>query len=424
MTSSDGGRRAATPPAAVVAIDGGNSKTDVALVAADGTVLASLRGPGASQEDYGVPTAMRMLGQMVRDAARSAGITDAVVASHTSACLAGADLPSEEEELAAAMRAQGWSLTSAVANDTFAVLRAGLTTYSSWPAGPSWLSPWPAGAVRPWGVAVTCGAGINCVGVAPDGQTTRFLAQGVYTGDWGGGGGLAAAAMWWASRAEDGRGEPTALASAIAAHFGMSCMYDVAVAIHVGRITEDDLLRLSTVLFSVASSGDEVAISLVERQADEVCKMAVTAMRRLGLIDIEGTPVVLGGGVLEARDRLLTSSITSRLSSAAPGAVPIVVNSRPVIGAALLGLDFLATSAPSSTPLTSASLATPASRATSASPATPASRATPATAASLDAPASSDAPAAVATPAKWQGTDPAAERRLRAAAAKLPGPIP
>jgi len=38
----------------VLAIDGGNSKTDLALVAADGTLLAALRGPGASQEVHGI----------------------------------------------------------------------------------------------------------------------------------------------------------------------------------------------------------------------------------------------------------------------------------------------------------------------------------------------------------------------------------
>jgi len=39
--------RASLP--AVLAIDGGNSKTDVALVAADGSLLASVRGPGTNQ---------------------------------------------------------------------------------------------------------------------------------------------------------------------------------------------------------------------------------------------------------------------------------------------------------------------------------------------------------------------------------------
>ena len=39
---------------AVLAIDGGNSKTDVALVAADGTLLASARGPGINAHEVGV----------------------------------------------------------------------------------------------------------------------------------------------------------------------------------------------------------------------------------------------------------------------------------------------------------------------------------------------------------------------------------
>jgi hypothetical protein len=155
---------------AVLAIDGGNSKTDVALVAADGTLLASVRGPGANQEHVGIDGAMRVLGEIVEDAAAKAGVASGgLVAGHTSGCLAGADLPEEEEQLAAAVRDQGWSVTSAVANDTFAVLRAGLTPA---PGGP------------PWGVAVTCGAGINCVGMAPDGRTTRFLAIRRLTGDW------------------------------------------------------------------------------------------------------------------------------------------------------------------------------------------------------------------------------------------------
>ena len=83
--------------------------------------------------------------------------------------MANADLPEEEERLAGMITAAGWSTTTEVANDTFAVLRAGLDS--------------PQG--RPWGVAVTCGAGINCVGV-PDGRTTGFLALGGITGDWGG----------------------------------------------------------------------------------------------------------------------------------------------------------------------------------------------------------------------------------------------
>ena len=310
---------------AVLAVDGGNSKTDVALVAADGTLLASARGPG-------VPGVSRLgetigvLGATARLAAGQAGLLDGPgprIARHLSACVANADLPEEERELDEALRAEGWSDTTHVANDTFAVLRAGLD------------GPGPH-----WGVAVTCGAGINCVGVAPDGRTSRFLALGPLTGDWGGGGGLGQEAVWWAIRAEDGRGPQTALREAVAAHFGEASMYDVAVGFHTGKFGGDALRRLVPVLFGVAEGGDEVAADVVRRQAGEVCVMALAAMRRLGLGD-QPVPVVLGGGVLTARDPLLTSEITQRLADEAPLATPCIVDIPPVAGAALLGLDHI-----------------------------------------------------------------------------------
>ena len=98
--------------AAVLAIDGGNSKTDVALVGWDGTVLAALRGPGASHEAHGVDGAVRRLGELILAVADKAGIDGSgVIARHVSACLAGADLPEEEAALTAALLAGGWSQT-------------------------------------------------------------------------------------------------------------------------------------------------------------------------------------------------------------------------------------------------------------------------------------------------------------------------
>ncbi len=313
------------PLAAVLAIDGGNSKTDVTLVAADGTLLASVRGPGASQEEYGVDGAMRILGHLVRSTAAKAGAGHGgPVARHTSACLAGADLPEEEAELTAALLRQGWSPSAVALNDTFAVFRAGVRA--------------PGGGARPWGVAVTSGAGINCVAVAPDGRTARYLAFGTLSGDWGGGIGLSEQVMWHAMRADDGRGPATALSTAVAKHFGLPSATDVAIAVHKGQLGEDDLLRLTQALFAVAATGDPVARELVTRQADEICLMAVTALRRLGLPS-DGTPVVLGGGLLEARDAGLLGAIERRLAVDAPGALPRVVDVPPVAGAALLGLD-------------------------------------------------------------------------------------
>jgi hypothetical protein len=66
--------------------------------------------------------------------------------------------------------------------------------------------------------------------------------------------------------------------------------------------------------------------------------MAVTAMRRLGLSGV-ATPVILGGGLLTARDPLLTTAIGRGLAERAPHALMRIVEVPPVAGAALLGLD-------------------------------------------------------------------------------------
>jgi hypothetical protein len=55
-----------------------------------------------------------------------------------------------------------------------------------------------------------------------------------------------------------------------------------------------------------------------------------------------GVPVVLGGGLLEARDPLLLAEVSRELAVAAPGAVAQVIDVPPVAGAALLGLDHVA----------------------------------------------------------------------------------
>jgi N-acetylglucosamine kinase-like BadF-type ATPase len=310
---------------AVLAIDGGNSKTDVALVAADGSLLGTARGGGAtSSEKAAVETWLDELAALIEQSQQQAGMAGYPAAGHISACVANADLPEEVDWLAEALRARRWGVTTQARNDTFAVLRAGLDG-SAAPGAPH------------WGIGVTCGAGINCVGVHPDGRTTGYLALGGISGDWGGGDGLGREALWWAVRAEDGRGPQTSLHEAVAAYFGVPTMRDVTIGIHLGKISKK-VRGLAPVVLAVAREGDQVALDLVRRQAEEICVMAVTAMRRLDLT-ARATPVVLGGGLMTARDPLLLQEITERMTAVAPQATVTVVGVPPVAGAALLGLD-------------------------------------------------------------------------------------
>ncbi|HSY00301.1 MAG TPA: ATPase, partial [Streptomyces sp.] len=84
----------------VLAVDAGNSKTDVAVIAPDGRVLGAARGGGFQPPAVGVSVAVDGLAEVVRRAFAEAGV-DSV--DHVSACLANADFPVEEERLAAAL---------------------------------------------------------------------------------------------------------------------------------------------------------------------------------------------------------------------------------------------------------------------------------------------------------------------------------
>lgn len=303
----------------LLAVDAGNSKTDVAVLAPDGSVLGAARGGGFQPPVVGVPTAVDTLAEIVGRAwAEAGGAGSSPAFAHVTACLANADLPVEETALQAELLCRGWSRSVRVHNDTFAVLRAGLD--------------------EPRGVAVVCGAGINCVGMTPDGRTARFPAIGKLSGDWGGGGGMAEEALWFAARAEDGRGEPSELSRALPAHFGLDSMYALIEALHLGLVPLERRHELTPVLFRVSAGGDPVALSLVHRLAEEVVALSSVALGRLGLLD-EEVPVMLGGSVLAARHPQLEERIRELLAERAPKAVVGFVTAPPVLGAGLLALD-------------------------------------------------------------------------------------
>jgi N-acetylglucosamine kinase-like BadF-type ATPase len=310
--------------AAVLAIDGGNSKTDVCLISDDGRLLGYARGAGSNHQVVGLDTAFDVIGALVVEAATEAGVDGpSALAQQAAVYLAGADFPREVEMLLARVSLAGWAQEVSLDNDTFALLRAGTAASNR--------------------IAVVCGAGINCVGVSAADEVLRFPSVGAISGDWGGGATLGTEALFLAVRAEDGRGQPTALREAIMQHFGTASVVDVTAALHFGEMPRSRIYELVPVLLWVAAAGDEPARSVVERLAEEVFLLARAAIDRLKLRD-QSTDVVLGGGVLAARHPLLMEEVARRFETHTPRANLLVVDDPPVVGAALLGLDALGAS--------------------------------------------------------------------------------
>ncbi|QPZ37805.1 N-acetylglucosamine kinase [Paramicrobacterium chengjingii] len=301
----------------LIAVDGGGSKTDVVAFDRKGTIHARIRAGGSSPHLEGLAQSVATLVGAIREAC--AGMT----ASNIDAVhiyLSGLDLPIEITEFrhAFTVSAPEFSRNLVVKNDLFAVLRAGTEAEDA--------------------VAVICGSGTNCIGVRRDGAEVTYASLGMISGDWGGGFGLGETALWFAARSEDGRGEPTALQSWIPRYFERNSVAAVTEAIHRGELDRGRLIELVPGIFDLTDAGDEVARSIITRQADEIVTTAVTTMKRLGLGDTE-VPVIIGGGVVSGKHPVLIDRVESELARRVPAANLSVITTAPVTGAALLALD-------------------------------------------------------------------------------------
>jgi N-acetylglucosamine kinase-like BadF-type ATPase len=313
--------------AAVLAVDGGNSKTDLVLVGPDGSLLSAVRGPTTSHQAVGLEEGLRRLTELVETAAKQAGLDPAArpIARLGVHALAGADFGADVRMLERGLRGTGLTEADEVVNDCIGAL-------------------W-AGATDGFGIALVCGAGINAAAVAPDGRVARFDGIGDLSGDWGGGNAVATAGLGAAVRARDGRGPRTELERTIPAHFGLTRPAALTRAMYDKRISADRLGELSPVVFATARGGDPVARAIIDRLADELTTMAIALATRLGIKRLP-VDVVLAGGVFKTDDEAFFERIDAGVRTELPAANLIRLDVPPVAGAAREGLKRVAEGGP------------------------------------------------------------------------------
>jgi N-acetylglucosamine kinase-like BadF-type ATPase len=306
-----------------VAIDGGSTKTDAVLIGLDGAVLGRARTGPSNHQLLGVDGAVDGIGQAIAEALRAAGLDDPPwpIVELGVYCLAGLDLPVDDERMGPAIALRGWSATDLLRNDTFAVSRAGTTA--------------------PWGIGLVCGTGMNCAGVGPDGSVVRFPALAELSGDFAPGGAwLGLRALGLALRARDGRGQPTTLSESIPRHLDQPDVESVLTAIYTGELPYGRLFELARVLLDAAAEGDGPSRAAADLLADEVVAFATAAIMRLGVQD-EPVEVVLGGGIFQTHDTGFQQRVAYGIKAIAPRAVLHHLSAPPVLGAGLIGLDTL-----------------------------------------------------------------------------------
>jgi N-acetylglucosamine kinase-like BadF-type ATPase len=295
-----------------LAVDGGNTKTLAVVADKAGRVVGFARGGCA--DIYNAPTPAAALEEIARTAAAAlagAGVEAAAIAS-SAFSLAGADWPEDfalfERELTARI---GLPSVPLVVNDAIGALRAGSDDWT--------------------GIAVVAGT-YNAIGARhPDGRVFHLG----FWPDGAGGRDIAHDGLRAVYRAGMGMGPDTALSGLALALYGEP---DSIALLHAftrrGGLDEAAQDRFAADVIDAADAGDAVARDIVDTKARILGVQARATAAQLGL-PLEGTRVVLAGGVFTHPSERLASGVMAEL----PGAVALRHAPPPVAGALLLALD-------------------------------------------------------------------------------------
>lgn len=311
----------------ILGVDGGASKTLAVLADETGEIHGVGRaGNGNHQGPAGLAGAMTEIRTAIDRAVDAAGPLRGVQTPERTEidgayfCLAGADLPEDFTLLRPALAELHPAKRIDLHNDSIAALRSG--------------------SDNPNAVTVIVGSGTNAAGRNARGEEVRLAALGWYSGDQGGGGDLARDAVWSVARAQDGRGERTALEPLVLGALGVADANEMIRRFYLEGVSHGEVLALAPLVFKAANQGDTVARDLIIWQAREVAVTATALLRRLELLQT-AADVVLGGSIFKGEGSLLMDTIWQELGESAPLARIVRPEVEPVIGALFCGMDML-----------------------------------------------------------------------------------
>jgi N-acetylglucosamine kinase-like BadF-type ATPase len=298
-------------------IDGGATKTQAAIVDAQGVLHGVGLGGSSNYDNVGVAAAQANIGQAVAAARRQARLDHAPFAA-TFLGLAGIVSPEDRavvREMAEALElAPGDRI--GVDHDCRIALAGGLTG-------------------RP-GIALIAGTGSSCFGMNEAGDAWRGSGWGHLISDEGSGYWFGIQAMRAAVQAYDGRGIPTVLRERLQATLGLAEMDDLVRRLYVDGMSQQEIAALAPLVFEAARDGDERALALV-REGMEALADSVLAVARKLRMESE-CDLALIGGIFQAGP-MFVEELERAVRSRLPGCRVIFAEMPPSLGACLLALE-------------------------------------------------------------------------------------
>lgn len=295
-------------------IDGGGTKTSVALVDETGRIAGTgSRGP-ANPRSRGTDPAAENIASAVRDALTAAVATLADLAG-ICACLAGLDTELDLPAPRLALERLGYDGPAILENDV--------------------VGAWAAATEGAPGIVAIAGTGSTALGMNARGKLWRTDGWDYLLGDAGSGYAIGQAGIQTAMKALDGRHAPTLLARELGARFGIGDAEEMRRLVDRGPFGKLEIASFAVHVSRAADAGDAAAREILAQAGCELGSQ-VTAIVRTLEMEGEAFPVGTAGSVFSSAP-WVTEPFAAAVHAVAPRAEVRTLRRPPEVAAALLG---------------------------------------------------------------------------------------
>ncbi len=258
-------------PGWFVGIDGGGTRTDLALVDVEGVFVSGLRGATSNRAVVGPDAAIEVLRSLIDEALDQAGATRPIAAGWIG--LAGADRPEDQALFRAALADRIDSIR--ITNDAELVL---------------------SGFPDSIGIALIGGTGSIAFARNEAGGFGRSGGWGHIFGDEGSAYGLAVNGLRTVAAATDGRGPETSLTESLMDYWQAGTPQQLISKVYHAAIRKSDIAAAAPVIVNAAREGDSISLQLLESAAFHLASLIISLLHR---IPFSSPPsVAVTGGLL------------------------------------------------------------------------------------------------------------------------------
>lgn len=304
----------------IFAVDGGGTKTHLALFDLIGNLIYEVILEGSNHQSLGGKCYQDVIRRGLNLSLEHAKIKrEDIVFSFLG--LSGADLPGDYELLTKSTQEVLLDIPFQIENDAWIIFRSAVD--------------------KPYGAVAIAGTGTNSAAINKDGKKAILNSLGFMFGTYGGGLEIAREAMHYAFRAKELSYRDTRLKTEIPKLFHYANLDEMIHVLYPKMsIHRSEFGKITGLVHQLAYEGDQVSKEILYKNGYTIGEQTCGPIKQVGMQN-ETFPVVYGGRVFKGQSKVFIHSFQEAVLKECKNAYFIETKFSPVYGAYLYALDHL-----------------------------------------------------------------------------------